>query len=68
MRGSLWTVVLAAIGGGFLIRGAGAALPSSPASSTDNVATVFDQLTPFIGELLAVAAIGYLIIVAIRAT
>jgi len=66
MRGSLWSLVVVAIGGGLLVRGAGQALPNSPASSTDNLATLFDQLTPFLGELLAVVAVGWLVIVALR--
>ena len=68
MRGSLWSLALVAIGGGLLIRGAGAALPDSPASSTSELATLFDQLTPFLGELLAVVAVGWLVIVALRTT
>lgn len=66
MRGSLWSLVLVAIGGGLLIRGAGAAVPDSPASSTSDLATVFDQLAPFLGELLMLVAVGWLVIVAFK--
>jgi len=66
MRGSLWTVTVAGIGGGLALRGAGQAFPASPATSTDSVGSVLNQLTPFLGELLAVAAIAWILIVAVR--
>jgi hypothetical protein len=68
MRGSLWALVVAGLGTGLLLRGAGAALPSSPASSTDGVAEVLDVAAPFAGHLLMIGAIAALLIMAVRAT
>lgn len=67
MRGSLWTVALAAIGAVVLVRGASVAQPDSSASSTDAVASVLTTVSPFVSQLLAVAAIGAIVILAIRA-
>lgn len=67
MRGNLWTVALAAIGALVLVQGASVAQPDSGAESTDAVATVLSQIAPFIGQLLAVAALAAIVILAIRA-
>jgi hypothetical protein len=68
MRGSLWGLVVVGVGGAVMLRGAGVATPSSTADSTDSVVSVLQQLTPFAGSLLAVAALAILIIYAVRAT
>jgi hypothetical protein len=66
MRGSLWTIVVAAIGAAVVLRGAGQAVPSSPASSTTDVVGVLNQVSPFAGQLLLVAAVATLILIGLR--
>jgi hypothetical protein len=66
MRGSLWTIVVAAIGAAVVLRGAGQAVPSSPASSTNDVVGVLHQVSPFVGQLLLIAALATLLIIAVR--
>jgi len=65
MRGSLWSLVVVSIGGALMLRGAGTAAPDSAANSTSELVTLFDQLTPFLGELLAVVAVAWLLLAAI---
>jgi len=66
MRGNLWTLVVVAIGSGLMLRATGAALPSDPAQSTSDIAGVFGTVAPFAGQLLALAAIGALLLYALR--
>jgi succinate dehydrogenase/fumarate reductase cytochrome b subunit len=61
MRGSLWQVALAGIGTMTLFLGAGQALPSSPASSTQSVEQVLSVTQPVIGQLLLIAAVSALL-------
>jgi len=68
MRGNLWTVLLAAFGVGILFRGLSVAVPASAAESTQAVSDVLTQIAPFSAQLLTVAALGALVIIAIRAT
>jgi len=70
MRGSLWAIVVAAIGLAVFLGGGGTAVPSTPsgpASSTQAVADVLGVVAPFVAQLLGVAAIGAIIVYAIRA-
>ena len=68
MRGNLWAVALAAIGAVVLVQGASTAKPTgSVSNSTEATASVLSQVAPFVSQLLAVAAIGALVIIAIRA-
>jgi len=68
MRGNLWAVALAAIGAVVIVQGASVAKPpDSVSNSTEATASVLSQVAPFVSQLLAVAAIGALVIIAIRA-
>lgn len=66
MRGTLWTLAVAGVGGGLLLRALNVGVPSSPTGSTDAVASVLETTAPFAGQLLAVAAIGTLLLVAMK--
>jgi|APHM01.1.fsa_nt_gi hypothetical protein len=68
MRGSLWAVVVAAVGAAVLLRGAGQATPASPANSTQAAETVLSTTAPVLGQLLLLAGIGAVILLAVRAT
>jgi hypothetical protein len=60
-------MLLAGIGGAAVLFGAGQALPSSPAQSTQTVDQVLSTLTPVAGQLLMIAAVSALILYAFRA-
>jgi len=66
MRGNLWTLTVATIGAGLMLRAAGAAAPSNPASTTTDVLGLYETVAPFAGQLFAVAGFGALIFYAIR--
>jgi hypothetical protein len=60
-------MLLAGIGVGAVLLGAGQALPSNPAQSTQNVNQVLSTLTPVAGQLLMIAAVSALLLYAFRA-
>jgi hypothetical protein len=69
MRGTIWTLLVGAVGSAmFLWVALGAATPSSPASSTTAAESVLAQLGPFAGLVLALAAVGALMVYAFRLT
>lgn len=62
MNGSVWGLFATAIGVGVgLAVAVPKALPSNAAGSTNNVAGVLSQVSPLLGLLLLLAAIGALI-------
>jgi hypothetical protein len=69
MRAGLWTLVVAAVGAGVLLRGAGQATPATnTTNSTQAAESVLAITAPFVGQLLLVAGLGAVILLAIRAT
>jgi hypothetical protein len=62
MRGSLWGIVLAAVGViTLLVLPSAEAVPSSPTNSTQAVETTLSALGPAVGQLLMLAAAGALV-------
>lgn len=61
MRGRLWSLLVAAIFGGLMLRAVNSSLPNNPASSTQNASGILDILSPFAGLILLMVGIGALI-------
>lgn len=62
MRGSLWGVVVAMVGGGTVLYAAVSnAAPTSPAASTQATESVLTQVGPLVGIVLALVAVGALL-------
>lgn len=67
MKGSIWTLFAASIGCSvFLMAAVPKAVPSNAASSTNAVSSVLGTTTPFLGLILAVAAVGFLLTYAFK--
>lgn len=67
MRGNLWTLVVAAVGAGLLLRGAGQSYPaSSPANSTQAANDILQGVAPIAGQLTLIAGVGALLLYAMR--
>lgn len=59
MRGSLWTLLVAAVGGGIFLRhGVNSARPSSPSAGTQSALDVLHQLEPFAGMIVLLVGLG----------